>query len=284
VTVEIRHLRVFLAVLDHGSMTRAAGELGLTQPSVTRAVRELEARLQVTLLNRGGGGASATEAGAEFAPTARRLVESFDSALATPVRPAIKVAYGWGGLIPAMERIVRSWNDDSSRRTVELVRTAQPLVALRNSAADLALMRDWPGRAGYRHLVIYSEPRALVLCASDPLAGREQVGFADLTGYGLVSSVPTGTTPLELWGHPHDRARDRIVGDVEDWLAAIATTTGVFGVTPMSTARTYRHPSVVYRRMPEAPPVQTSLVWPADRAGGVRRLVEHARTALVSGK
>jgi DNA-binding transcriptional LysR family regulator len=42
VSVEVRHLRILLAVVEAGSMSRAAEKLGVTQPSVTRAMSELE--------------------------------------------------------------------------------------------------------------------------------------------------------------------------------------------------------------------------------------------------
>jgi DNA-binding transcriptional LysR family regulator len=56
-------LRVFYAVVELGSITQAAAALGLTQPTVTRRIEELEGRLGAKLLNRTAEGLSLTEAG-----------------------------------------------------------------------------------------------------------------------------------------------------------------------------------------------------------------------------
>jgi DNA-binding transcriptional LysR family regulator len=56
-------LRVFYAVVEMGSITQAAAALGLTQPTVTRRIEELEGRLGAKLLNRTAEGLSLTEAG-----------------------------------------------------------------------------------------------------------------------------------------------------------------------------------------------------------------------------
>jgi len=67
----LRLLRVFLAVARHRSFTRAAGELGLTQPAVSRAVRELESQTRATLLDRTPAGVRLTEAGSALLTHAR---------------------------------------------------------------------------------------------------------------------------------------------------------------------------------------------------------------------
>jgi DNA-binding transcriptional LysR family regulator len=59
----LRLLRVFLAVARHQSVTRAAADLGLTQPAVSRAMRELETQTRSVLLERTPSGVRLTEAG-----------------------------------------------------------------------------------------------------------------------------------------------------------------------------------------------------------------------------
>jgi LysR family transcriptional regulator, regulator for metE and metH len=61
--LELRHLRLVKAIARHGTMTRAAGELALTQSALSQQLLELEARLGVPLFLRTGRRMVATEAG-----------------------------------------------------------------------------------------------------------------------------------------------------------------------------------------------------------------------------
>lgn len=65
--------RSFLAVADEGSLSAAARVLGMTQPSLGRHVRELEAALGVALFTRSPQGLTPTEAGAELVEHARGM-------------------------------------------------------------------------------------------------------------------------------------------------------------------------------------------------------------------
>lgn len=72
--MELRHLRCFVAVAEELNFTRAAEELRLAQPSLTRQVHNLEEELGVRLLDRGRNRVSLTEEGKSFLVDARRLL------------------------------------------------------------------------------------------------------------------------------------------------------------------------------------------------------------------
>jgi DNA-binding transcriptional LysR family regulator len=61
--LNLHHLRIFAAIVDHGGFTRAARMLRLSQPAVSKSLNELERQLQATLLDRTGKTATLTEAG-----------------------------------------------------------------------------------------------------------------------------------------------------------------------------------------------------------------------------
>ncbi|MEU3960426.1 LysR family transcriptional regulator [Streptomyces buecherae] len=279
--IEMRHLRIFVTIVNEGSMVRAAQRLGLTQPSITRAMQELEQRLSVTLLIRAGRGAAPTAVGRRFADTARQLLKAFDSALDAPGQtPPLRIAYAWSGLIPAMETLLRTWRAQNPHQDIELARMPTPLMALDTAIADLALVREWTANPRYKDLRINREPRVVAVSATDPLATREAVSFADLASYGLVRTSHGSTTPHHLWGHPHNNVRDRIANDAEDCITTIATTQAVFAITPASTAAFYQHPAVVYIPLRQAPAVVSSLIWSASSRPEVDAFVDHARRTL----
>lgn len=72
--MELRHLRYFTAVAAHGTFRKAAGVLHLTQPALSRQVRDLEDELGVTLIKRGKNFATLTDAGELFYEEAREVL------------------------------------------------------------------------------------------------------------------------------------------------------------------------------------------------------------------
>src|SRR6476620_9589821 len=73
-TVELRHLRYFVAVAEELHFRRAAERLHVAQPAVSEQVRKLEAELGVLLLNRTHRSVSLTDAGAAMLVEARRVL------------------------------------------------------------------------------------------------------------------------------------------------------------------------------------------------------------------
>lgn len=73
--IELRHLRYFLAVADHGHMTRAAEQLGIQQPPLSIQIRALEQHLGMTLFHRRPRGMALTDGGKLFLLEARRIID-----------------------------------------------------------------------------------------------------------------------------------------------------------------------------------------------------------------
>lgn len=82
VNLDIESLRTLLAVLDHGSMTRAAEQLHLTQSAVSWKIKRLEQRVGRGLVVRGGRSIRPTRDGEVLAEEARSIVEAHDRAVA----------------------------------------------------------------------------------------------------------------------------------------------------------------------------------------------------------
>ncbi|MDO4483574.1 MAG: LysR family transcriptional regulator [Clostridia bacterium] len=74
----IKHLRIFTEVCRQGSATRAAEALHMTQPAVSRAIREMEDYYHLRLFERDNQRLKLTECGHIFSERAARLVSEFD--------------------------------------------------------------------------------------------------------------------------------------------------------------------------------------------------------------
>jgi DNA-binding transcriptional LysR family regulator len=77
--VNIQQLRYVVETADRGSMTAAATELYVAQPALSRAVRQLERELDVTVFQRAGRGIVLTTRGEAFVARARRVLRSIDA-------------------------------------------------------------------------------------------------------------------------------------------------------------------------------------------------------------
>ncbi|MGW7438552.1 transcriptional regulator CynR [Streptomyces sp. NPDC054849] len=86
--VELRHLRYLIAVAEHGSFTRAAEELRISQPTLSQQVKQLERSVGVQLLDRSGRAVRLTDAGATYVPYARGVLRD----LATAERAVMDLA------------------------------------------------------------------------------------------------------------------------------------------------------------------------------------------------
>lgn len=78
--VEIRQLEYFLAVVDHGGITRAAAVLHISQPSLSQAIRGLERELKVSLFHRVGRGLVLSPSGEALVGPARHAIRSIEQA------------------------------------------------------------------------------------------------------------------------------------------------------------------------------------------------------------
>ncbi|NUU04101.1 LysR family transcriptional regulator [Herbaspirillum robiniae] len=86
--MEIRHLRYFLAVAEHGSVAQAARKLNIVQPALSRQIHDLEDQLGTPLFERSVRGVQLTAAGKQFVRDTQRLLADLDAARDRALRAA----------------------------------------------------------------------------------------------------------------------------------------------------------------------------------------------------
>lgn len=80
-SVDIRRLKYFVAVCEHGGLSRAASVIGIAQPALTRQIKLLESEVGTELFTRNGRGARPNEAGAFLLGAARRHLDALEDAV-----------------------------------------------------------------------------------------------------------------------------------------------------------------------------------------------------------
>jgi len=183
--MNIQHLRYFLAVMDTGSISRAAELSGVTQPTLSLALKRLEREFGTPLFGADGRGIrplpAAAALDARVRPAVRALAQArHDLNPAVPAAPRIGVlqslAEGW------LHRLIGSW-DGPVRITEGLA--AELEQALVDGSLDLALGIP-PESKQLSSKAVAREPFMLFVGPSHPLAGRETVTLNELDGQPFV--------------------------------------------------------------------------------------------------
>jgi DNA-binding transcriptional LysR family regulator len=193
-TIELRHLRYFCAVVDAGSFGRAAEQLGLTQPALSRQVADLERLVAVPLLERAARGVTATPAGESFVHSARRILEEVDGlpAEAQRARRGAIARCVVGSLPTTLARqMVRTLLRDCAIEKPELqllleeVATPEQPEALRAGRIDLGICHPSPlsvveERGIDRSQLAVDTMNCALVASSTPLATRSSLALHEL--------------------------------------------------------------------------------------------------------
>lgn len=122
--VELRHLRYFVAVAAHGSFNRAAQILHITQPALSRQVRDLEEELGVPLLLRGSNSVSLTESGKRFYEEAcevlARAEQAVQSVRGEPRTEILRIGYAPSATADILPRALQEFLTEQPRVRIEL--------------------------------------------------------------------------------------------------------------------------------------------------------------------
>ncbi|MDT8912780.1 LysR substrate-binding domain-containing protein [Amycolatopsis sp. PS_44_ISF1] len=183
--LDLRLVRYFTSVASHLHYGRAAAELRIAQPSLSRQISRLEALVGARLLDRTRQGTRLTEAGAAFLPRAHQLLRSAEEATAVAraaSRPGrITVGYTAGLIVTPAVRQLRHRHPEAEVQTLHLDWNGAR-AALLDRRADAVVTRRPLVPSGLVVTKLYDEPRVLLVPVGHRLAGRDSVTLDDLEG------------------------------------------------------------------------------------------------------
>lgn len=289
-SVELRHLRYFVAVVEEGQISAAARRLHLAQPALTQAIQALEQAIGVTLLERHPRGVTPTAAGARLFSGAKATIASAEEtvALAREVAPerrtvtvgAIPAAPRLGEIAAAFRRahpdiaiVWRPLDFVGDARAVGDGEVDAAFVLPAYRVADDLLIED-----------VFPLPVYVYVSVESPLAGLEAARFEDVADEVFPRQAPGVAHEFAdlfyltaLRGHrPAVGARAPLTPD-EVW--ALVASGAMITTAPGS------YPTIAadaIRRIPtiDVPPFTMRLMSRADASPATRVFVEFVRTTF----
>jgi DNA-binding transcriptional LysR family regulator len=272
--VETRELEYFLAVAEELHFGRAAARLGIAQPPLSRAIKQLERRLGVVLLDRDSRGVSLTPAGEVLAKEAVVALDAVAAAARRTQRagnraPKLVVVTkpsGDGGLLPAVLEAY-SRRPDAVELEIMLRGVSARARPLRDGTADVAFLHSpFEDLTGLDTEPLLTEGRCALLAANHRLAGREHIVMADLEG-----------ETLPRWrGVPGSGPADGVEVSEGSELMQLVALGRLVALVPES-ARSQLRRDLVCVPVLDAEPMTLLLAWPAGSRS--RALAAFVRTA-----
>jgi DNA-binding transcriptional LysR family regulator len=273
--LDLRLVRYFTVVADHRHFGRAAAELLIAQPSLSRQVRRLEQQLGARLLDRTPQGTQLTAAGEVFLPQARSLLRAAEQAAAATRAAAqpsrIIIGYTPGIIVtPAVRQLRRQHPDaDVQARHLEW---NEPRAALLEHRVDAVVTRLPLVTDGLHVTILYDEPRLLLVPRGHRLAGKESVSLDDIADEPVPRMAdPAWNAYWRIDPRPDGRpAPDGpLVTALEDKNELIAAGQAV-AIVPAGVYNGQVRPDLTTIPLPDVPPAHVVL---ATRAGDRGRLV-----------
>jgi LysR family hca operon transcriptional activator len=190
-TVELRHLRYFIAVAEEGSLTVAARKrLHTAQPSLSRQIHDLELELGVQLLIRGPRGIELTAAGRVFLDHARIALLQVEAAseaarrAAQPARTSFAIGFLTGYEMDWLPAVMGILHAELPNTEVVIHSQDSPDLAagLMRGKIDLAFLRPEKQASGLKFRPLRKDPLIVLMPRDHPLAARNSIRPQDIAG------------------------------------------------------------------------------------------------------
>ena len=291
--MELRHLRYFVAVAEAENVSRAALKLHVSQPGVSRQIRDLEEEIGFQLFERSAKSLKLTGAGRTFLTEARAVLQRADEAvktaraIATGEQGELHVGYAPSPTSRILPPALRAFQEESPNVRVRLhdFSTEEMIAGLREGKLQIAfLVRPTAGMLrGVHFEEILRDPICLAVAPKHPLARRRTVALADVVKEPLViysrAEYPEAHEELaEMFAHL--KARPHIAEEhdgVASLIAGVESGAGV-ALVPGSIACIAGPRLKLVRVQPAPPPLIIGAAWPKDAlAPAAERFLKCAR-------
>lgn len=264
--MELRHLRYFLAVAEESHFGRASRRLFISQPPLSRQIRDLEEELGVDLFERTGRQVRLTDAGRQFQEGARQTLAQAERAVALAKQAAqgksgfLSIGYIPTGDLGVIPRVLGPFRRRYPKVELELRSLAitPQIDELRRERIHLGFLRPPVHAPDLRIEHIYRESLIVALQKKNPLARRGRLGLPSLAGEPFLM-FPRRLAPAyydELVSFFREAGfSPTIAHEVESLQTQLALVSAGLGVALLpASVREIRRSGVVYRELSEPTP------------------------------
>jgi DNA-binding transcriptional LysR family regulator len=190
--MEIRHFRYFVAVADTLSFVKAARNLHMSQPPLSKRISDLEEELGVRLFDRSSNKVALTPAGEGLLPQARAAVQAFDAAMrvARAVSPSqsrrLRISMPPETSRSVLLHVVSQLHRENIEVNMIEASTSEQLRLLDSGEVDVGVLRHPFETRGLRVSPPLAQPLGVLMQSGHPLAGKAVLRLSDLQPYPLV--------------------------------------------------------------------------------------------------
>ncbi len=194
--MELRHLRYFVAVAEEENVTRAAERLHVSQPPLSRQIRDLEDELGVTLFERGAKSLRLTEAGRAFLGEARAVLDRVEQAtnvvraIGSGSTGELQVGFAPSLAVDILPRALRQFQIEAPAIRVRLhdLSTEEMLIGLRERKIALGLMVQQPAQnlRGLKSVELQRYRVSIAVSPVHPLARKKRTSLAEIVGERII--------------------------------------------------------------------------------------------------
>jgi len=238
--MDIRELRYFAAVYRARNLTAAARTCFVSQPSISTAITNLEAKLGTTLFIRHKKGVAPTASAEQFHALARRIIDEADAARSMFHKPNTRTTLTLG--------LMRTLDVP---RTIALLKplTARADIALRlvghDERADARIISKSMLRKDEHFVALWSERYVAALPPAHPLTLKDRLRVSDLAEFPMIDRCHCEQS--EFFGRASKRHQSAAIAQSEDWAMALVAAGVGIAIVPEGVAK--GNPDVAIREI-----------------------------------
>lgn len=277
--MDLRHLKYFITVAEEQNIGRAAARLFISQPPLSRQIKQLEQELGITLFERTPRGVELTQAGELFLKEARNILALVEQATEHAQQAdqgklgRLDIAIFGSAVLDTIPKVIKQFRAKYPNVKIVLhtMNKGEQLEALRQRRITVGFNRLLAPLPDIHSEQVSTEKLLAGIHEDDPLAQQDTIEFRALQNVPLIL-FPSGTRPNfidKVIALCHDFGfTPNITQEVGDAVTGIALVASGFGVclVPESTVN-LKIPGVVYRPFADLPPsadIDLSCIFRAD--------------------